>query len=286
MVHSTWSDWLIRDEVEATDPDGASLWYLGCNAFIVRSASTTIYIDPYFDDGDPPWVVRMIPVPMDPADATLADAVLITHEHLDHMHPPSYGPLTEDLGAELYAPSASYSDDRDYEGDIRVPDDQQNVIAVGDTFEVGDFTIHVRDSNDPDAVEPVTYVIEHDSGTFFHGGDTKPHEDLAAIGEEFDIDLGVLAFGSTGYIYFPDEGESVRTTWYMDENEVIETAEALQLDRLAPSHYDMWRGVGADPKSLPVHAASHEYPHVIEPIQIGDRLDFDGPGIHRANAIK
>jgi hypothetical protein len=135
MVHSTWGDWFVTKEVEATEPDGASVWYLGCNAFIVRSETTTIYIDPYFDDGQPPWVVRMIPVPMDPADATMCDAVLVTHEHIDHFHPPSYSPLTEDLGADLYVPSSAF-DEPDYDGSVRTPEEQRHVIEAGDEFEV------------------------------------------------------------------------------------------------------------------------------------------------------
>ncbi|WP_331233332.1 MBL fold metallo-hydrolase [Natronorarus salvus] len=285
MVHSTWGDWFVREEIEATDPDGASLWYLGCNAFVLRSAEATIYIDPYFDDGQPPWVVRMIPVPMDPADATLCDAVCVTHEHIDHFHPPSYGPLTEELGADLYVPGSAF-EEPDYEGDVRTPEDQRHVIGVGDEFAVGDFTIHVRGANDPDAIEPLSYVVEHDSGTFFHGGDSKPAEEFLDIGEEFDIDLGVLAFGTVGHIHFPEEGETKRTRWYMDENQVIEAANDLRLDRLLPSHYDMWRGVGADPKVLHEHAASHDYPRIHEPIAIGDRVDFDRAGIVRSNSLR
>ncbi|MFB6198799.1 MAG: MBL fold metallo-hydrolase, partial [Halobacteriaceae archaeon] len=50
MVHSTWGDWFIQEEVEAVEPESLTLWYLGCNGFILRSAEATIYIDPYFAD--------------------------------------------------------------------------------------------------------------------------------------------------------------------------------------------------------------------------------------------
>jgi L-ascorbate 6-phosphate lactonase len=276
MVHSTWDDWLVG-EIEGSDPDSVAVWYLGCNGFVLRSSTTTLYVDPYFADGDPPNIVRMIPVPMDPSDATECDGVLVTHEHIDHMHPPSYGPLL-DADADLYAPGASY-DSPDYGGDLRAPEESRNQVAVGDSFEIGDFTVHVRDANDDDAIEPVSYVVEHDAGTFFHGGDSKPATAFEEIGEAFDIDLGVLAFGSVGRIYYPEDGESRRTKWYMSENEVIEAANDLRLDRLLPSHYDMWKGMGADPTSLHDHATSHEYPRALEVARIGDRVDLDSPGI-------
>jgi L-ascorbate 6-phosphate lactonase len=285
MVHSTWGDWFVRDEIESTTPEGLSLWYLGCNGFVLRSPEATVYVDPYFGDGDPPNIVRMIPVPIDPADATTCDAVLATHEHIDHMHPPSYDPLVNELGADVYGTAACY-DDPHYDGDMRVPDERKHVVEAGDDLTVADLTVHVRGANDPDAIEEVSYVVEHDSGTFFHGGDTRPapeaFPDLAA---EFDIDAGALAFGSVGDIYDPETDSVERTRWYMDENQLVEAANQLELDRLVPTHYDMWRGVGADPNVLAAHAASFEYPRVIETVRVGDRLDVSRPGVVRPNAL-
>ncbi|MGM0606264.1 MAG: MBL fold metallo-hydrolase [Halobacteriota archaeon] len=276
MVHATWGEWFIS-EIERSDPEGVAVWYLGCNGFVLRSATTTLYIDPYFADGDPPELIRMIPVPMDPADAEECDAVLVTHEHIDHMHPPSYGPLL-DAGASLYAPQAAY-ESPDYEGDLLATDDARNTVETGQSFEIGDFTVHVRSANDPDAIEPVSYVVEHDAGTFFHAGDSKPTDAFADVGSAFDIDLGVLAFGSVGRIHYVDDGETRPTKWYMNENEVVEAANALQLNRLLPSHYDVWAGVTADPKVLHEHTASYEYPRIIDVVRIGDRLDLGEPGV-------
>jgi L-ascorbate 6-phosphate lactonase len=280
MVHSTWDDWFVSDEIESTEPDGLSVWYLGCNGYVLRTAETTVYLDPYFGEGSPPRTIRMIPVPMDPADATLCDAVLVTHEHIDHMHPPSHGPLVEDLGGELYAPSESYENPA-YDGDLRAPDEQQNVVTVGEEFSVGDLSIHVRGANDPDAEEPVTYVIEHESGTFFAAGDSRPADAFSDIADEFDIDVGVLAFGTVGNILHTEDDptETYPTDWYNDGDQVIEAANQLELDRLVPVHWDMWKGVGADPKAIHEHAASYRYPRVVETVRIGDRVDLGSPGV-------
>lgn len=271
MIHSTWGDWFISEAVEGSTPNGVSLWYLGCNGFVLRDASTTLYIDPYFGDGDPPGLVRMIPVPMDATDATLCDGVLVTHEHLDHMHPPSYGPLVENGSADVYAPEASLQEAH-FDGDLRLPPTGGQRIEPGDSFTIGAFEIHVRGAHDPDAVEPVSYVIEHDAGTFFHGGDTKHGAPLETIGTEFDIDLGALAFGSSGNVDLA--AGRTHVTWYMDENEIVDAARALRLDRLVPTHWDIWRGLRADPSSLFEHASGHEYPSRLEIVTIGDRLDL------------
>jgi L-ascorbate 6-phosphate lactonase len=100
MVHATWGDWFVREELEAVEPSGLSVWHLGCNGFALRTPETTVYVDLYFGDGNPPRLLRLPAAPMDPADATRCDAVLVTHEHRDHMYPPSYEPLVE-LGVDL-----------------------------------------------------------------------------------------------------------------------------------------------------------------------------------------
>lgn len=281
MVHSTWGDWFVQDEIEAADPDGLSVWYLGCNGYVLRTPETTVYLDPYFGDGSPPRTIRMIPVPMDPADATLCDAVLVTHEHIDHMHPPSYGPLVEN-GADIYAPSAAY-ENPDYDGDLRMSDDRKNVIEPGADVTIGDLSIHVRGANDPDAEEPVTYIIEHESGTFFAAGDSRPAEEFTNVADEFDIDLGVLAFGTVGNILHTEDDptETYPTDWYNDGEQVVAAANQLELDRLVPVHWDMWKGVGADPKSIHEHAASYRYPRTVEIVSIGDRIAVCEPGVVR-----
>ena len=277
-VHATWGEWFVREEVEAADPSGLSAWYLGCNGFALRTPETTVYVDPYFGDGHPPRLLRMAPVPMDANDATVCDAVLVTHEHVDHMHPPSFEPLVEGLGASLYAPAACY-EQATCDVDVEGYEARCETVEPGDGFAVGDLTVHVRGANDPDAIEPVSYVFEHESGTFFHGGDSRPAEAFASVGREFDVAAGVLAFGSNGRRFDPEAGETVNSNVYMSEDQVVEAANALRLDRLLPTHYQMWKGLDGDPKSLLEHAASFEYPRVVEPITVGDRVDVDRPGI-------
>lgn len=284
MVHSTWGEWFVRDEIEASEPE-YSVWYLGCNGYVVRTAEATVYIDPYFGDGSPPRTIRMIPVPIDPEAATLCDAVLVTHEHIDHMHPPSYGPLVAG-GADLYAPNASY-DSPDYEGALRVTEERAHTVKIGDEISIGDLTVHVRGANDPDAIEPVTYVIEHDSEsrgtteTLFIAGDSRPADAFSEIGDEFDIDLGMVAFGSVGNIVHTEDEPTAAypTDWYNDAAQVVEIANQLELDRLVPVHWDMWRGVGAAPTAMHDVAASRQHPRVVEIVRIGDRLNLGAAGV-------
>jgi len=279
MIEPTWDDWFVREELEGVTPDGLSVWYLGCNGFVLRTAETTVYIDPYFGTGSHrPYAVRMLPVPMDPEIATLCDAVLVTHEHVDHMHPPSYGPLLETTGANIYAPETCF-ETPDYDGDLQVSEDRRVPVSPGETFTVGDFTMHVRGAHDPDAKEPLSYVIEAENGTFFHPGDSKPAPEFDEIGASFDIDVGALAFGTTGTFVDPETDTPRTVKWYMNGDQVIETCNALEMDRLLPTHHDMWKGFGASPSVLHDHAASSQHPKTIDVIEVGDRIELGQPGI-------
>ncbi|WP_232701623.1 MBL fold metallo-hydrolase [Halobacterium wangiae] len=276
MVHSDWGDWLPEAVADA-EPEGVAVWYLGCNGFVLKgSEGTTLFVDPYFGTGDPPRTIRMVPVPMNPRDVTEADAVFATHEHSDHVHGPSQAPILAETGAGFYGPDDSVAiarDEEEWHDRYAVQADQYNVVEEGDTLEVGEFTVHVEVAHDPDATHPVSYVFEHDAGTVFHGGDTKPSEELERVGEDYDVDLGILAFGSVGQIPDKQTREPKRTRWYSDENQIVEAASALQFDRLLPSHWDMWKGLTADPEALHHHVRSFEHPRRLEIAEIGDRVD-------------
>ncbi|MFW5938454.1 MAG: MBL fold metallo-hydrolase, partial [Halanaeroarchaeum sp.] len=238
---------------------------------------TTVFVDPYFGTGDPPRTVRMIPVPFDPEDVPEADAILATHEHTDHVHGPSQAPILANTGGSFVGPADSVAVAREEEGwpeHYDVDPEAFRTVGPGDSLEIGSFDLHVETAHDPDATEPVSYVLEHEAGTIFHGGDTKPSDEFDRVGREYDVDLGVLAFGSVGMIPDKETREPKRTRWYNDENDVVEVASALRLDRLLPSHWDVWKGLTADPTALYHHVRSFEYPERLEIVEIGDRVDL------------
>ena len=46
-IHSTWGDYLPT-EIDNSTPVGVSIWYLGCQGFVLKASDgTTLFIDPY-----------------------------------------------------------------------------------------------------------------------------------------------------------------------------------------------------------------------------------------------
>ena len=272
QVHSDWGDWLPRAVADA-DPDGLRVWYLGCNGFVLKAGDgTTLLIDPYLGTGDPPRTVRMVPVPFAPEDVEETDAVLATHEHTDHVHGPSQAPILAGTDATFHAPDAGLAvvEEEGWREAFDLGDDRFAEVAEGDAFDVGGVTVRVEPAHDPDADHPVSYVIEYEGRRFFHGGDARPSEAFADVGDRYDLHLGALAFGSVGMLLDRETREPTRTRWYSDENDVVEAANQLGLDRLLPTHWDMWKGMTADPTALHEHARSFDRPRSLEIREIGD----------------
>jgi len=273
-INSDWGEWWVREEINGADVDGVSLWFLGVAGWAIKTPETTVYIDPYFStERDREYIARMPPVPMEPGWAEECGAVFCTHDHRDHFWPPSFGPLL-DHGGSVHAHEACY----ELHDVSDIDEDQQVVVEPGDTYEIADLTVHVRGGRDPDAEGSVTYVIEHEEGTIFHGGDNRPCEAFEQVGEEFDIDLGMVSYGTVAQLR-DDDGNTIRRKLYNSTDDVIEAANMIEADRLAPTHWRRWRSIQADPGALLKAATTWEYPHNIEEIEVGDRLDLSRPGI-------
>jgi L-ascorbate 6-phosphate lactonase len=92
----------------------------------------------------------MIPVPFDPTDVQAADAVLATHEHVDHVQEP----ILSATDASLFGPSEAVSVARTEEEWVRncdIKSHQLETVEEEDVLEIGSFTIHIMLAHDPDA---------------------------------------------------------------------------------------------------------------------------------------
>lgn len=99
---------LLQLESSTIQEKTITLWFLGGTGFVVKTVSSTLYIDPYFTTKNPPWNLRRaIPIPINPNHIRIVDAVISTHEHPDHCDKTTIVPIGENTNAVFMGPWCS-----------------------------------------------------------------------------------------------------------------------------------------------------------------------------------
>lgn len=82
MTQSQIRAWTFADAADAPLAHGeVLLWWLGQAGFVLRGGGASVLVDPYLT----PAGARRFPPPFPAADAAGVDAVLVTHDHGDHL---------------------------------------------------------------------------------------------------------------------------------------------------------------------------------------------------------
>ncbi len=235
MSVSQWGRVLV-DEMDAAEVPAGQMWIwpLGGPSLAVKTARSTVLIDPYTGSPTEGPFIRMVAVPYDPADLRGIDAVLSTHCHDDHCHRDTLLPLAENTDARFYGPSTS----TDRMKEFGLPEDRIVTAEDGDVCETGDVTIiaeKLTDFADPAALGWV--LSAKDGPTLVDGGDAIYNAEFADIGRRYDVDAATLSVAGLA------DGEKI----YMDPSEVVLAATDLGADLLIPKHWDLWRNVYLDP---------------------------------------
>ena len=245
------------DELEGAARSGTpTLWALGGPSFVYATEQTTIWIDPYFagtPDDALPGMYRAIAIPLDASQIRRADAVISTHDHLEHCHEATVMPIVRNTHAICIAPRSSARLMRNW----GVPHKRLREVSAGDAIRVGDVAISVHPSHDPHEPDAVTYVLEASGVTLFVSGDTWNGSTLAEIGAIRQLDFALLAFGRT---------------YYMTGEELIQAADNLAPGTLLPFHWEFWRSLTGDIAHLFDVYHQHRPSYAIKLLLMGDSL--------------
>lgn len=174
----------IQDTV--VEPGKLAIFWLGGAAFAFKTASGRIvYVDPYLSDSlDHYYSWKRLPsspILVSPVQV-VADLVLTTHAHEDHLDPESIPAIAQASRAILAGPTMCVQAMRLWQ----IPADRVVEINRGESKIIADVPVlavlahHVSPAGaqTPDAVG---YVLDLEGVRVYHTGDTLYHPDLQAV---------------------------------------------------------------------------------------------------------
>jgi L-ascorbate metabolism protein UlaG (beta-lactamase superfamily) len=144
----------------------------------------------------PTKTLAIDPVDIKPRSLKDVDAILITHEHYDHLDPRLITETQKATNCTIIADPASTK-----KLQHAIPNDKLQEIKPGTETKIGEVTIKAEKCNHT-AQAPVTYIVtSEDQVKIYHTADSLPFPELAAIGqrEKFDVVFCTvgIASGST-----------------------------------------------------------------------------------------
>jgi len=248
------------DEVESKSVDhGVLLRALGGPSFVYRTPQTFIWLDPYFygtPDDAVPDAYRATAIPVNPDEVRLGDIVISTHAHVDHCHKGTLLPILEHTNAFCVGPSSSAGLMREW----GIPGDRIRQVAPGDRFNFRDVEFQVYPSYDPGEPHAVSYVLSSNGVKLFVSGDMSDGPAVTQIASTNDLDYALLAFGRT---------------WYMNEEQMLRTAQKLHPKTLLPFHWEFWRNHTGNIKKLLELYYREQFDFKLEILLIGDSLQLE-----------
>lgn len=187
-------------------------WY-GHSNFRIDADGATILIDPFFE-GNPT-------APVQAADIDKCDAVLITHDHGDHVG--SAVEICQKTGAQLVAIVGTAGKLQEQ----GVPAEQiANGIGmnIGGTLEIAGVRItQTQAFHSSESGAPTGYILTLPNGfTIYHAGDTGIFSSMELWGKLYDIDLSLLPIGGV---------------FTMDPRQAAMACAMLQTKAVTPMHW-------------------------------------------------
>jgi L-ascorbate metabolism protein UlaG (beta-lactamase superfamily) len=151
-------------------------WFNQYSGILLKTQTKTLVIDPI------DVKVKSFPV---------VDAILITHEHYDHLDQPLVTAIQKNTGCIVIADAASAQKLAD-----NLPVDKLVTLKQGAQIKIGAVTIKAEKSNH-NAKAPNTYIItSEDHVKVYHTSDSLPYPELGVMAQKEQFDMVFCTVGA------------------------------------------------------------------------------------------
>jgi len=151
------------------------VWFNRYAGVTIKTPSKTLVIDP---------------VDVKPRNFKNVDAILITHEHYDHLDQPLVSEIYKLTQCEVVADPTSTRRLQNV-----IPPEKLRAIQPDSEVKYGEVSVKAEKSNHP-AATPVSFIITSEDGVkVYHTADSLPFPEMAAIGKREKLDVVFCTVG-------------------------------------------------------------------------------------------
>jgi L-ascorbate metabolism protein UlaG (beta-lactamase superfamily) len=151
------------------------VWFNHYAGILIKTPTKTLVIDP---------------VDVKHKSLENTDAILITHEHYDHLDQRLIRETQKHTNCQIIADLTSATSLKN-----TIPPEKVQEINPGTEFKIGEVTIKAEKCQHP-AATPITFIITSEDGVkIFHTADSLPFPEMAIIGEKEKPDLTFCTVG-------------------------------------------------------------------------------------------
>jgi L-ascorbate metabolism protein UlaG (beta-lactamase superfamily) len=160
-------------------PEKNQVYFMWLNRYAgvtVKTPSTTVVIDP---------------VDVKSKDFKSVDAILITHEHYDHLDQPLISEVQKQTDCMVIADRTSARKLRNV-----VPSYKLVEVHPGSEVGVESVVVKTEECNHPQAMSPVSFIVTSEDGvTLYHTADSLPFPEMTKISDREKLDVVFCTVG-------------------------------------------------------------------------------------------